>query len=132
MDFLDLNATSSPVGRALADLMDKLRQNSLVESAALASADGLPLEMADIRTNQLAAAVGFLMANAQQTCANLSLKDDCFELIVRQDSGRLLVCHSFQVDNGRLILAVLLKENGAYQRLLEQTIRQAQRIVNQR
>jgi predicted regulator of Ras-like GTPase activity (Roadblock/LC7/MglB family) len=131
-ELLNLDKAGSPVAQALTNLMGRLHQHNLVESAVLSTADGLPLETTAAVANQFAAVVGFLMANAQQTCANLSLKDECTELTIRQESGRLLVCRSFSVDNGRLILAVLFKQYGPYTRLLDQTIHQARTIIAQR
>jgi predicted regulator of Ras-like GTPase activity (Roadblock/LC7/MglB family) len=112
----------SVVAQRLAEAMQALNQHELVESAVLSTVDGLPLEGTAARAAQLAAAAGFMLANAQQTCANLSVKDDCAEVVVRQESGRLLICRAFTVHNSRLILVVLLKRDGSYQLLINQVI----------
>lgn len=127
---IDFKTQNSPVAQAIRALIEEVHQHRLVDLAVLSTIDGLPLETTAVKSSQFAAAVGFLMANAQQTCANLSLTETCYEVVVRQENGRLLVCRSFDVENGRLILAVLLKQDTAHNQLLTQTVEQVQAIIS--
>jgi hypothetical protein len=131
METFDFKAAHSPVAQALLALISELHQHKLVELAVLSTMDGLPLATTTVKASQFAAAAGFLMANAQQTCANLSLIESCQEARVRQVNGRLLICRSFAAGGGHLILAVLLKQNDAYDHLLNHTIDQVQITINQ-
>lgn len=118
----------SPTVQAIAGILEPLSNDITIETAVLCTEDGLPIHPTNAVGNQMAALAGFMAATAYQAFAMIGLKNN-HELLVYQEDGTFLVCRPFVAGKFRLILAIILRPNTPYKRLINQIIKDIQQIM---
>jgi predicted regulator of Ras-like GTPase activity (Roadblock/LC7/MglB family) len=113
----------------LEDILAELANQPAVVLVNLATADGVPINMAD-NSGRISAAAGFLVTAAQQAFAMLSLGETA-EVVIYGHNDIFLVSRIFPTNGSRLILSILFDAPTSYKRMVAHTVRSIQQIMEQ-
>ncbi len=116
------------VMRQILNILARLRGKPEVETAVLATMDGLAIDANMPGAGQTAAVAGFMVAATRQSTAMLGV-NQAQALLVTLTNDSFIVLYPFTAADSQLILAVLFNQPFAYKRLLAQTMRHIQRIM---
>jgi predicted regulator of Ras-like GTPase activity (Roadblock/LC7/MglB family) len=106
----------------------QLKRHPDVETAVLATGDGLSLDATLPASGNTAAVAGFMMAATRQSTAMLGI-DQIKTLTMHLPNGTFIIYYPFVAADHQLILTVIFKRSTRHKRLLSDVVKKITEIM---